>query len=474
MGKPGAASQLHRVLGTWDLVLLNIAATVVLRWLSTAAQIGPSSLVLWTMGLLLFFIPLAFAVLDLSARVPGEGGLYLWAKAGFGDVHGFVAGWSYWVVNVVYFPSVLLFSAGVFLRVGGERWLAHSSSVAYNSVYCLTILWVATGLNILGLKRAKWLQNIGGMATWTVATLVIGAGAIAWYRFGPATPFTAVSLMPDFGARSTYATFAIIAGALQGLELGPIMGGEIRDPARQLRRAALIAGVIITIIYMAGTASLLVALPTATIDLIAGIPQALAAIGERIGLPFFGALTAGLLALASVGTFGAFLAGTARLPFVLGVDRYLPKAFARLHPRHGSPYVALLTQSFFATLVLAASMSGATVHQAFVVLVDMTIILSLLPLLYIFAAFPLLRHRAGGSDPAAAPSRLGNLRCWLAGAVGFATTLLGIIFSMVPPANDPNPRLFLLKVAGGCLLLLGIGLAFYWRGRSTVNGASDA
>lgn len=225
---------------------------------------------------------------------------------------------------------------------------------------------------------------------------------------------------------------------------------------------------------MAGTASLLVALPTATIDMIAGIPQALAAIGERIGFPLFGAMTAGLLALASLGTFGAFLAGTARLPFVLGVDRYLPKAFARLHPRHGSPYVALLTQSFVATLVLGAAMSGATVHQAFVVLIDMTIILSLLPLLYIFASFPVLRHRAARSNPGAASSGLGNLGCWLAGASGFATTLMGIVFSMVPPANDPNPRLFVLKVAGGCLLLIGIGLAFYWRGKNTVNGAKDA
>mgnify|MGYP001468122876 FL=1 len=248
MSKPAATSQLHRVLGIWDLVLLNIAATVVLRWLSTAAQIGPSSLVLWAMGLVFFFIPLAFAVLELSSRVPGEGGFYLWAKAGFGDVHGFVAGWSYWVVNVVYFPSVLLFSAGVFLRVGGEQWVAHSSSVTYNAGYCLLVLWAATGLNILGLRRAKWLQNVGGMATWTVAALVIVAGAVAWYRFGPATPFTAASMMPDFGVRSTYATFAIIAGALQGIELGPVMGGEIRDPARQLRRAVLIAGVIITII----------------------------------------------------------------------------------------------------------------------------------------------------------------------------------------------------------------------------------
>ena len=62
---------------TRDLVLMNIAAIVGLRWLSTAAQVGPSSLALWMLGLVLFFLPLALTVLELSSRIPGEGGLYL-------------------------------------------------------------------------------------------------------------------------------------------------------------------------------------------------------------------------------------------------------------------------------------------------------------------------------------------------------------------------------------------------------------
>ncbi len=110
---------LRRVLGTWDLVLFNIAAMVALRWLSMAAQVGPSSLTLWLMGLVGFFIPLALAVIELSSRVPGEGGLYLWSKAAFGDMHGFIAGWTYWISNLAYFPSALLFSAGIFLHIGG-------------------------------------------------------------------------------------------------------------------------------------------------------------------------------------------------------------------------------------------------------------------------------------------------------------------------------------------------------------------
>ena len=89
---PTGPPALARVLGTRDLVLLNIAAIVGLRWLTTAAKIGPSSLILWALGLILFFVPVALAVLELSSRLPGEGGLYLWTKAAFGNRHGFIAG----------------------------------------------------------------------------------------------------------------------------------------------------------------------------------------------------------------------------------------------------------------------------------------------------------------------------------------------------------------------------------------------
>src|SRR5262249_20539032 len=124
--EPPAAStapQLHRVLGTASLALLSVSAIVGARWLAVAAPVGPSSLVLWVLGLLCYMVPMALAVLELSARVPGEGGLYLWSKAAFGETAGFVAGWAFWVSNLVYFPTLLLFAAGGFVFIGGTDWL---------------------------------------------------------------------------------------------------------------------------------------------------------------------------------------------------------------------------------------------------------------------------------------------------------------------------------------------------------------
>ena len=229
-GKPG----LHRVLGLRDIVLLNIAAIVGLRWLSTAAQLGPASLALWLLGLVVFFIPLGMAVLELSSRIPGEGGLYLWAKAAFGDAHGFIAGWTYWVSNLVFFPSMLLFGAGVSTYIAGDAGLSLRGNAGFNAAYCLAPCGAprcSTSRPRAGEVAAEHRggRDLGGHHAGSRGS------AVAWHQFGPATSLAATEVMPDFGSFATFTTLATIALAYSGLELGPIMGGEIREPRKVCR-----------------------------------------------------------------------------------------------------------------------------------------------------------------------------------------------------------------------------------------------
>jgi amino acid transporter len=426
---------------------------------------------LWLLGLLIFLIPLGVSVLELSSRLPGEGGLYLWAKAAFGDGHAFVAGWIYWVSNLVFFPSLLMFGAGVFCHVAGDRWLALADDHRYMATFCVAALWFATLLNIVGLERSRWLQNVGGIATWIAGAMIVVAGLVAWSRFGAATVISPRTVWPDFHAFATFTTLTTIALAYAGLELGPIMGGEIRDPRRVLPRAILISACGIAVLYVVGTASLLVALPQEQIDVIGGIPQALSAVGVRVGFPLFGSLTAALIVLSNLGGLGAFVSGTARLPLVVGVDRYLPESLAALHPKYGTPWVALLVQAVVTTLILLAALSGSTIHEAFIVLIDLTVILSLLPLLYIFAALPVLRMRAAGRNDGITLVPGGTAACWFWAGLGFATTSFAVLIAMVPPAGS-NVALFFLKVVGGSALLVGAGLLFYVRGRRHARRAA--
>ena len=450
-------------------MLFNIAAIVALRWLSTAAQIGPASLSLWVLGAISFFVPSALTVLELSSRLPGEGGVYLWSKAAFGDMHSFIAGWSYWMSNLVFFPSLLMYSSGVFLYIHGGAWLALAENPIYTSGFCLGVLWFATALNIFGLKHAKWMQNVGGMATWAAGALVLFGGAVAWHRFGTATQLTAHSLVPHLNSVATLTSFATIALAYTGLELGPTLGGEIKDPRRTIARAMLIASALIAVIYIAGTAALLVALPAQRISIITGIPQALAAVGTRAGIPSFGTVAAVLLTLSQIGALGAWITGTARLPFLFGIDQDLPKALGSVHRKFGSPYVALLTQGVLATFVLIAAISGSAIHEAYIMLIDMTLILTFVPLLYMFAALPTLRRRAAGKHPEDMLIPGGLLGCWLVAGLGFTITLLAVVVAMVPPADSANRAVSAIKVIGGCAMIIALGLTFHLRGRRIAN-----
>ena len=463
---------LRRTLGTMDLVFLNIAAILGIRWLSTGAQMGPSSLILWLLAVLIFFIPSGLTVMELSTRDSGEGGIYRWSKSAFGEQHGFIAGWTYWVNNLFYFPGLLLFIAGAFLFLGGGDWLGLGESAWYNTGFSLTLLWLVIAANIIGLSRGKWIQNIGAMATVAVFVSLAIGGMWAWAQYGSETEFTPAAMMPDVSTFATLTFFATMTFAFAGLELGPIMSGEIKNPKRSIPRAMLVSGLVIAAIYILGTGLLMVALPEGQINVITGIAQAFAAIGDRIALPALAFVGALLVVMSSTGGLGAWITGVARIPYVIGIDSYLPAALGTVHPRYGTPHVALLTQGVVVTLLMLAAVTDSTIEQAYIMLLDMTIILYFIPFLYMFAALPVLRMRANGNNDGVTLVPGGTVGLWLCSGLGFAATLLSVILSMIPPDATPDPGIFMLKVVGGCLLFIVVGLVFYHRNKLPTGSRS--
>jgi amino acid transporter len=454
-----AAPALPREMGLRDVVLFNITAIVGLRWLTTAGRIGPLSLVLWGLAMVIFFLPSAMAVRELTDIDPSEGGLYCWVTRAFGPKHGFIAGWGYWVNNLVYYPSLLLTSAAIAAYVGGPRFVPLAESKWFIALFSLGMLWIALGLNLVGLRVGKWVQNLGAYGTWVPAAIFVALAAVSFASHGSATTFSASAFRPAKLDLSLLSLFATMTFAFAGLELAPTLGGEIRDPAATLRRGIVWSGVGIVATYVLGTLAILVALPADAVNLTNGVPQAAAAIVERLGggwLVIVPALVAALLTLGNLGGAGAWIAGSARIPFVAGVDRVLPPAFGAVHPRWRTPYVALLVQGGVATVFVAAGLIGSTVGDAYLVLVDTTIVLFFIPYLYLFAAYlKLRRHRTAWS-------------LW-SGVIGFAAVVLSIVLSFIPGADIKNPVAFEVKVIAGVVGFMGVGFLLVARsGRRSV------
>jgi amino acid transporter len=464
-------SELKRVLGLRDLIFLNVVAIVGLRWwLTSAGGYGYGALPLWILALVAFFIPSGLAVIDLTTRYPEEGGIYAWTKRAFGDGHGFISGWCLWTNNLFYFPTLLIFVAGNLLFVLGPKMRPFEESTAFMAAISLVLFWFAILINVRGLSYGRWINNVGALGTWIPATLLILLGAYVLFRSGPATPIDAKSFIPVLGF-GTVAFFPQICFGFAGLEVGSMMGAEIVNPRRNVPRAIFISGAIIAGIYVLGTGALLVALPQEEIGFLSGAVYAIAAVQEKTGLGFLAGASALLIGLGGLGGVSAWLASCARVPFVAGIDRYLPASFGRLHPRYGSPHVALLATGSISSLIILLGFAGAEVQEAYMFLVDFTIIVYFVPYIYLFASLIKLA-RAGDRPEGSVPVPGGRAGATIVGLVGLLTTLVAVIFALDPPEGT-DPLRFQIKLIGGCGLLILVGWMLYAGGRRR-RGVPDA
>ncbi|MGA8530244.1 MAG: APC family permease, partial [Acidobacteriaceae bacterium] len=325
----GHAQGLKRTLRLRDVALLYIATTLSVRWVATAAAAGPSALVIWVFALVGFFVPLAASVMELSSRYPQEGGLYIWTREAFGDFAGFLSAWTYWMSNLPYFAAILYFGAGAALFAAGERGHRLAGSPWYFMTFAVTWLAVITAVNVAGLNAGKWLNNIGSTGMWLSMVVLVVLAAVAAQRFGVATRFSWGAMTPHLTVRNA-AFWATIFGAFSGCETGSFMGEEIEEPRKTIPRALLVSGVALALAYVLGTAALLVTLPSGQISGVDGFMQGTAVLCARLSLPWLGVVVAGLLVLGAIGGAAAYLSSTSRLPFVAGIDLYLPPAFARV------------------------------------------------------------------------------------------------------------------------------------------------
>jgi amino acid transporter len=459
------APHLTRVLGRADLTFFLIAALVNLNSVPVVAGIGPGALVFWIAGFLFFFLPQGVAVLELSSRYPQEGGIYNWNKTAFGDFHGFVSGWCYWTNNLFYIPTLLLYIVGFATFIGGEATARFGESPWFMTGASFGLLWIITGLNVLGLDVGKWIQNVGALGTFVTTLIILGIGFLAYRVHGMANHVSAFSVVPALTDWRTFSLLSVVCLNYVGLELGSVLGDEVKDPRRTIPRAAIAAGACTVVLYVLVTIALQATIPASEIGVIDGILQGMKKAAADINLAWIVTPIAILMSLNAAGNTSAWLAGSARIPFVIGIDRYLPRALGALHPRYRTPYVSLVVQGFASSLFIVINAIGTSVHDMYMILLQTTVILQLIPYLYMFAALVRIRRHPERFEATAAFFRRSWI-CYAAGVTGFAVTAAGIVFAFVPSSGVADVGNFEFKVILGALsFLIPALLLFHWNVR---------
>ena len=446
---------LKRVLGQRDLVLLFVVAVFNLNVLPSIAANGGVTIWLWIISLLLFFWPQGIAVIELAQRYPGEGGVYLWAKEVFGAFHGFLSGWCYWTNNMMYVPTVLLYFVGVsvFSLGAGHEQLADNKVFALTA--CLVLLAVLAVLNIVGLGVGKWINNIGGIGTFVAAGLLMGLGLIVWLRFG--TDVTWADFQIPANPRFVLNSFGVICFGLVGLELASIMGDEIQNPEKTLPRAVAWGGALSGALYIGATLTLLIAVSKQDISVLQGIVQAVTHMAARVGVPWIVAPFAFLLSLSIAGIGSAWLGGSARIPFVAGLDSYMPRWLGSIHTKYRTPYAALLVHAGVSFALVLMNFWGSGVQESFQRLLSLAVVLQLVPFLYMFGA--LLKIALA---PNFRQARYSKTKLILAGASGLLTTALGIGLAFFPAQQITSLLSYEVWMWGGTVLFIGAAAFFFF------------
>ncbi len=465
---------LKRVLGRRDLVLLFVVAIFNLNVVPSIAANGGVTVWLWLISLVLFFWPQGIAVIELAHRYPGEGGVYLWAKEVFGDFHGFLSGWCYWTNNMLYVPTVMLYFVGVSVFVLGPSHHALADNKVFALTMSLALLLVLVVLNIVGLGVGKWINNLGGIGTGIAAAALIGLGFVVWLRFG--TTVTTADFRIPANPRFVLNSFGVICFGLVGLELASVMGDEIQDPKKTLPGAVVWGGVLSGLLYIGATLTLLVAVSKDQINVLQGIVQAVGHMAERVGVGWMIAPFALLLSFSIAGIGSAWLGGSARIPFVAGLDSYMPSWMARVHPRYRTPYGALIVHAVVSILLIVINFDGwwlwnkvvafvylpvsllltpGGVQETFQKMLSLAVVLQLVPFLYMFGA--LIKLAFDGSKGYYSKPTL-----VFSGVSGLVTTILGIVLVFFPAQQITSLWSYEIWMFGGTLFFVGLAAFFFF------------
>jgi amino acid transporter len=470
-----AQPHLIRALGRRDLVLLFVVAVFNLNVVPSIAANGGVTVWLWIISLLLFFWPQGIAVIELARRYPGEGGVYLWAKEVFGDFHGFLSGWCYWTNNMLYVPTVMLYFVGVSVYVLGPGHQGLADNRAFASIASIALLTFLVVLNILGLGVGKWINNLGAIGTFVAAGVLIGLGIVIWLRFG--TTVTAGDFKIPADPRFVLNSFGVICFGLVGLELASVMGDEIQDPRRTLPGAVAWGGVLSGALYVGATLTLLIAVGK-NVNVLQGIVQAVTHMAEQVGLGKITIPFAVLLSLSIAGIGSAWTGGSARIPFVAGLDCYLPSWLGKVHPRYATPYAALIVQGIVSGLLVLGNFYGwwfwnkiagflgllprlylspAGASEVFAKLLSLAVVLQLVPFVYAFGA--LVRFAVGESTP---KGQYGRTTLFVAGLSGLLTTVVGIALVFFPAQQITSLWSYEFWMVGGTVFFVGRAAFFFF------------
>ena len=453
-------SRLIKELGLGDLVLAQVLCVVGSSWVGVAAKLGRAHAVFWFAGILLFYLPLAAVVIRLTRLMPHEGGLYEWAKTGFGPLAGFLTAWNLWVYAVLTVGAIVFVvptDLGYILGPSGA-WLA-SSKIATLALTGSVVAGI-TLVAVHGLDIGKWLHNIGAVCILLAYALLLPLPLWALWR-GTIPHYEPIPWQWPEPTWFSLAVFGqITAGGLSGFEYVAILAGETRGAARNIGRSVVISAPIICLMFILGTSSVLTFVGNQPINVIGPIPQTFRLALGNTGLAAMVApLAISLLIARAIASSSLIFTGLTRLPMTAGWDNLLPAWFARLHPRRRTPVNSILFVAAVVVALILLSMMGVREQEASQLLTSAS------------AAHYAIAYISLFAIPLAGALRF-QMPLWLkiASAAGVLSSLISVSIAVYPIVDVVSRGTYAVKISL-VVLLSNLAGAWIYRAGAAEKGA---
>ena len=447
-----------------DLVLAQVLCVVGSSWVGIAAKLGRAHVVFWVVAMVMFYLPLAAVVIYLNRLMPLEGGLYQWARQGFGPMAGFLIAWNLWVYAVVVVGAIIFVVPTDLAYMLGSAWSWLPASRWATLALTGGVIAGITVVAVLGLNIGKWLHNAGSVMILTAYVILLGLPVWAIAR-GSLTHFDA---LPFEWPKANWFGLAIFGqmtvGALSGFEYVAIMAGECRSAARTIGQSVMISAPIIAVMFILGTSTVLAFLGNQPINVIGPIPQTFrTAFGTGGGIAGFAAQFGIAMLLArAVASSSLIFTGLTRLPMTAGWDNLAPKWFTRLHPERRTPVNSILFVAALAMGLILLSLLGTKEQEASQLLTAASIVHYAIVYVALFA-LPIFGSRALRKQ----------LPGWLKAAAwaGLVSSLVALCISAYPVVDVTSRTAFAAKICAVVVISNMGGVLLYraGQGRTTLE-----
>ncbi|QLE79760.1 amino acid permease [Francisella sp. Scap27] len=379
--------------GLVRLIMINIIAVDSLRNISITAQAGWIVITFYILAGLVFLIPCALLTAEMSTGSANEtGGIYIWVKKAFGKKMGFLVIWLQWVYNLVWFPSICGFFAGVIAYVMGPLVGDSANDLVANPWYMismsLVMFWGATAINLFGVKTSSTVSTLGAIIGTLLPMIVIIIIAIVW-SFSHSQDIvlpTVKSFIPSGDNMSSWALFITAMFSLFGLEMSAIHAANVKNAKKNYPRALLISGsVILGSLILSNIAVIIVSsqLDVGDVDIVTGLMVSFNYFFSQIHMEWMTYLIAITLIFGAFTTTATWIMGLSRAFMVVSNDNILPKMFGSTN-KNDAPDTMLITQAIVFTVFCFSYIFMPSVNEAYWYLSDLTAQLAVIAYILMF------------------------------------------------------------------------------------------